>query len=194
MGVEAVAYPFTTVDGVRVLGPGADVAGESLGIDLLAVLESRQARGTGGEVVAVPVGGLRGTDALRLVLLVGLGEETPGDFRRAGAALARHTVDHDTLATTVAAAGDSEALTAFVVGAMLGSFGFHWRSGGPSTSRVRRIVLAAVDDDVSAPLERGLELGGAGWRRSDAGHGAVQPASRRSGSPSRPRRWPTSTA
>ncbi len=163
-GVEAVAYPFTTDDGAPVLGPGAEAAGDALGIDLLAVLESRQARGTGGEVVAVPVGGLAGNAALRLVLLVGLGDETPGDFRRAGAALARQTVDHDTLATTVAAAGDGEALTAFVVGAMLGSFGFHWRSQGPEHQPVRRVVLAAADDDLSADLERGLELGGAGWR------------------------------
>ena len=163
-GVEVVAYPFTTDDGTPVLGPGADAAGDALGIDLLAVLEARHAQGTGGEVVAVPVGGHTDHPSLRLVLLVGLGGETPGDFRRAGAALARHTVDHDSVATTVAAAGGGEALTAFVVGAMLGSFGFHWRSDGPEHQPVRRVVLAAVDDDASADLERGLELGGAGWR------------------------------
>ena len=66
--------PFTTDDGNPVLGPGAEAAADALGIDLLAVLESRQARGTGGEVVAVPVGGLGGNDSLRLVLLVGLGD------------------------------------------------------------------------------------------------------------------------
>ena len=163
-GVEVVAYPFTADDGVPVLGPGAEAAGEALGLDLLAVLESRRARGTGGEVVSVPVGEWPGHPSLRLVLLVGLGDETTGDFRRAGAALARETVDHDTVATTVAAAGGAEALTAFVVGAMLGSFGFHWRSGGPEHQPPRRVVLAAIDDDASADLERGLELGGAGWR------------------------------
>jgi leucyl aminopeptidase len=163
-GVEVVAYPFTTDDGTPVLGPGAEAAADALGLDLLAVLEARRAKGTGGEVVAVPVGGLSGNPALRLVLLFGLGDETAGDFRRAGAALARETVDHDTVATTVAAAGGAEALTAFVVGAMLGSFGFHWRSGGPEHRPPRRVVLAAIDDDVSADLERGLELGGAGWR------------------------------
>ena len=164
VGVEAVAYPFTTDDGTPVLGPGADSTADALGFDLLAVLESRRVRGTGGEVVAVPVAGLSANPSLRLVLLVGLGDETPGDFRRAGAALARHTVDHDSVATTIAAAGGPEALTAFVVGAMLGSFGFHWRSEGPEHQPVRRVVLAAIDDDVSADLERGLELGGAGWR------------------------------
>jgi leucyl aminopeptidase len=163
-GVEAVAFPFTCDDGRPVLGPGADEAADAFGIDLLAVLEARRARGTGGEVVAVPVGGLRDNASLRLVLLVGLGDESVTDFRRAGAALARETFDHDTVATTIAAVGDSERLTAFVVGTMLGSFVFHWRSQGPERRPVRRVVLAAVADDASADLERGLELGGAGWR------------------------------
>jgi leucyl aminopeptidase len=163
-GVDAVAYPFTVLDGRPVLGPGAVDAADPLGIDLLAVLEGSRAQGTAGEIVAVPAGGRAESSSLRLVVLVGLGEETSGDFRRAGAALARATVDHDTVATTIAAAGDAEALTAFVVGAMLGSFVFHWRSEGPEHQPVRRMVLAGLDDDRSADLERGLELGGAGWR------------------------------
>jgi leucyl aminopeptidase len=163
-GVEAIAFPFTTHDDAPVLGTGAEASGEALGLDLLALLESRRPRGTAGEVVAVPVGGVTGQPALRQVLLIGLGDEAPGDFRRAGAALARATVDHDTVATTIAAGGGGSALTAFVVGAMLGSFNFHWRSDGPEHEPVRRVVLAAIDRDVSADLERGLELGGAGWR------------------------------
>ncbi|MGA8248594.1 MAG: leucyl aminopeptidase family protein [Nocardioides sp.] len=164
-GVEVVAYPFTTYDGVPVLDPGADAAGEALGVDLFSVLEGERAEGKGGEVVRVPVGGAPGNPTLRLVLLVGLGEESARDFRRAGAAVARATFDRDTVATTIAASGDSDALTAFVVGAMLGSFVFHWRSQGPQHEPPRRMVLAGLSaSDHSADLERGLELGGAGWR------------------------------
>jgi leucyl aminopeptidase len=164
-GVEAVAYPFTTYDGQPVLGPGAEAGADALGIDLLAVLETQRAQGKGGEVVRVPVGGAPGNAALRQVLLVGLGDESTTDFRRAGAALARATFDHDTVATTIAASGDADALTAFVVGAMLGSFVFHWRSQGPEHEPPRRMVLAGLSEtDHSAELERGLELGGAGWR------------------------------
>jgi leucyl aminopeptidase len=48
---------------------------------------------------------------------------------------------------------------------MLGSFAFHWRSQGPEHQPVRRVVLAGlVDNDHAAALERGLALGGAGWR------------------------------
>ncbi|MBO0846729.1 MAG: leucyl aminopeptidase family protein [Nocardioides sp.] len=164
-GVEAVAYPFSTHDGDPVLGPGGDAATEALGLDLLAVLQSRRATGQAGEVVSVPVAGTPANRDLRLVLLVGVGEESPFDFRRAGAALARATFDHESLAAGVAAGGDDEALTAFVTGAMLGSFVFHWRSQGPSHTPVRRVVLASLPTgDHTGALERGLELGGAGWR------------------------------
>jgi leucyl aminopeptidase len=163
--VEAVAFSFTCDDGRAVLDPEAETAGEVLGLDLASVLESQRATGKAGEVVSIPLAGTGRHHSLRLVLLVGLGDGTPSDFRRAGASLARATVDHDTVATTVAAAGDGEALTAFVVGAMLGSFVFHWRSQGPEHHPVRRLVLAGLSaDDHTGDLERGLELGGAGWR------------------------------
>ena len=163
-GIEVVAYPFTGHDGTPVLGPGGAEASAALGIDLLALLEARRASGKAGEVVSVPYAGAD-HPALRLVLLVGLGDERPADFRRAGAALARATFDHEALATNAAAAGDNDALTAFVTGAMLGSFVFHWRSQGPEHEPVRRVVLAGLhEDDHSSALERGLELGGAGWR------------------------------
>jgi len=159
--VEVLALPFARHDDVLVLGDEAGASGEDLGLDLLDVLEAARARGTAGEVVTVPVGG-RGP---RLVLLVGLGDESPGAFRRAGAAVGRATFDRESVATSVAAAGDDEALTAFVVGLMLGSFVFHWRSEGPEHEPVRRVVLAGLSaDDHTEALERGIELGGAGWR------------------------------
>jgi leucyl aminopeptidase len=169
-GVELLALPFTVGDDGPVLGAGAEEAGAALGIDLAAVLRSRRAKGSGGEVVAIPVASAHGEVApglrdVREVLLVGLGESTPTDFRRAGAAVARAAFDHDTVASAVPAAGDAEALTAYVVGSMLGSFVFHWRSQGPEHEPVRRMVLAGLPgDDLAAALERGLALGGAGWR------------------------------
>jgi leucyl aminopeptidase len=162
-GVEVIAFPFTVADDEPVLGAGAADAGEALRLDLAGVLTSRRAKGKAGEVVAVPVAG--GDSGLRLVLLVGLGEGTPTDYRRAGAAVARAAFDHESMATTVPAGADAEALTAYVVGSMLGSFVFHWRSQGPEREPVRRVVLAGLSsDDHAAALERGLALGGAGWR------------------------------
>jgi leucyl aminopeptidase len=161
---EVLALPFTVADGAPVLGTGTAEAGAALGLDLAAVLTSRRAKGTGGEIVAVPVAPTTDRDA-RLVLLVGLGAGSTTDHRRAGAAVARASYDHESVATSVPAGGDAEALTAFVVGTMLGSFVFHWRSRGPDSEPARRVVLAGLrGDDRSAALERGLALGGAGWR------------------------------
>jgi leucyl aminopeptidase len=160
-----VAFPFRPGDDAPVLGAGAAEAGESLGLDLAALLRARRTTGKGGEVLEVPVAGVPSAPDVRLVLLVGIGDGSLTDFRRAGAALARHTVDHESVATTITAEGGVDGLTAFVVGAMLGSFVFHWRSQGPEHQPVRRVVLAGLpENDHAGALERGLMLGGAGWR------------------------------
>jgi leucyl aminopeptidase len=163
-GVEALALPFTVADDTPVLGVGAAEAGEALGLDLIGLLTSRRAKGTGGEIISVPVAGA-GDGDLRLVLLVGLGAESTTDYRRAGAAVARAACDHEAVASAVPAGGGADALTAYVVGTMLGSFVFHWRSQGPEHLPVRRVVLAGLSgNDHASALERGLALGGAGWR------------------------------
>jgi leucyl aminopeptidase len=165
-GADVVAYSFTTsAEGHPSLDDLAEREAAALGVDLLDALVSQKSPAKAGDVVSVPVAGRGVSKGARLVLLVCLGDRTPSGFRRAGASLARATMDSDTVATSIAAGADDDALTAFVVGAMLGSFVFHWRSQGPERRPVRRVVLAGLsEEDHSAALERGLELGGAGWR------------------------------
>jgi leucyl aminopeptidase len=161
-GVEVLALPFSVEDDTPVLGVGAAAAGDALGLDLVDLLVSRRAKGTGGEVVAVPYAG---SGDFKLVLLAGTGSGSATDYRRAGAAVGRASFDRESLASAVPAGGDADALTAYVVGTMLGSFVFHWRSQGPDHEPVRRVVLAGlVGNDHAHALERGLALGGAGWR------------------------------
>ncbi|HEU4811524.1 MAG TPA: leucyl aminopeptidase [Nocardioides sp.] len=169
LGVEVVAVPVLPDgdDGSLVLGPGAAELAEQLGIDLFTVLEMASATGKAGEVTTLPVPqGTPDNNGVRWVLLVGLGEQRVDDFRRAGAALARATKDRASVATSIAALAPEGGLEAFVVGAMLGSFGFHWRSQPPEHTPVERIVLAGLHDAASlAPaLDRALAIGGAGWR------------------------------
>ena len=163
-GAEVWAFPVLPgEDGDVILGPGADEASELLGVDLLGLLESARATGRTGEVTTVPVV----SDAVAMVLLVGLGEQTVTDFRRAGATVARATRDRASVVTSITAIAPEGALGAFVVGAALGSFAFHWRSTGPAEKPVGRIVLAGVDDHDGAyddELARAIALGGAGWR------------------------------
>ena len=168
-GVEVLAFPaLPGPDGTTLLGLGAEEASDALGIDLLEALEvlsgaQADSPAKAGCVTSVPV--LGHADARR-VLLVGVGEQRPDDFRRAGAALARATTDADALATTVAAIADPVGFEAFVVGVMLGSFGFHWRSTGPKQQPVARVVLAGLADapERDGDLRRAMAIGGAAWR------------------------------
>ena len=159
-GAEVWAFPVLTGPDGPLLGPGADEASELLGTDLLASLDASRATGRTGEVTTVPVAG----EDVTVVLLVGVGDATVTDVRRAAAAMARATKDRTSVVTTLAAvAGDG--LAACVVGAMLGSYAFHWRSTGPREQPVARVVLAGITDDgADDDLVRALALGGAGWR------------------------------
>ncbi|MFN8194399.1 MAG: leucyl aminopeptidase [Nocardioidaceae bacterium] len=162
-GVAALAYGVTAEGGGLVLPADADVVAEASGLDLLAVLESQRATGAVGEVLSVP---LSRHGRVQTLFLVGLGEQTPTDLRRAGATLARAARDADSLVTSIPALAPAEGLEAFVVGMMLGSFGFHWRSDGPQTQPVAQVVLADHEDaeERGADLLRAIALGGAGWR------------------------------
>jgi leucyl aminopeptidase len=162
-GVEVVALPVLAGDDGPVLGPGAADVADLLGVDLLRVLEVAAATGRAGEVVTLPVplGSPESAD-LTSVLLVGVGEQRLQDFRRAGAAVARATRDRAAVATSIPATAP-DALTPFVVGAMLGSFLFHWRSTPPEHVPAARIVLAGLPDELAPVLDRAVAIGGAAW-------------------------------
>ncbi|MBM9460662.1 leucyl aminopeptidase family protein [Nocardioides sp. zg-536] len=175
VGADVVAVPVLPGDDdvPFLLGPGAAELADELSVDLVGAAEVHGLSGATGEVatVAVPDGTAANPD-LRLVLLVGIGQARPIDLRRAGAALARASFGRTAVATSVPVlAGLDDAtevdaarsVEAFVIGAMLGSFVFHWRSQGPERVPVPRIVIAGYAGDGDA-LERAVALGGAGWR------------------------------
>ena len=165
-GVDVVALPVQPgEDGDLVLGPGADEVGALLDVDLLALLESDRATGAAGEVTVLPVPlGAPENAALRQVLLVGIGAGSSDDFRRAGATLARAVLDRSAVATTIPAVDPAVGLEPFVVGAVLGSFSFAWRSTAPEHVPAARIVLGGMSDDDRPALARAVAIGGAGWR------------------------------
>jgi leucyl aminopeptidase len=165
--VDVIALPVLAgQDGeAPLLGPGADEVEALLGVDLLALLDAERVTGRTGEVCALPVPlGAPEHAELRLVLLIGLGAAAPADFRRAGAALARRVLDRAAVATTIVAVDPTAGLEPFVVGAMLGSFGFAWRSAAPEHVPARRVVLAELTDADRPALRRAVAVGGAGWR------------------------------
>ncbi len=161
-GATVWAFPVHTDEqGAPVLGAGAREAGDVVGVDLMGALTAARGTGRTAEVTTVPVV----CDEVSVILLIGLGQRRPIDFRRAGAALARASMDRDGVATSITADATPEALSAFVVGAMLGSFSFHWRSTGPKQRPATRIVLAGVSArEADDALAYAIACGGAGWR------------------------------
>ena len=148
VGADVVAVPVLAGPDGLTLGPGAAELLDELPDDLFALLESCEATGAAGEVVervVLDTAGLTNGD-LRLVLLVGVGEGTPTELRRAGAAVARHTKGRLSVATSLAALTDDVGLRALVEGLVLGSFEFHWRSEGPRSQPVGKVVLAGLVD------------------------------------------------
>jgi len=167
-GADVVAVPVLADPEGPTLGPGAAELVDELGEDLFGALDAASATGRVGEVVdraVLDTGRLRNPD-LRQVLLVGVGSGSVDELRRAGAALARHTRGRLRVATSLGALCDDAGLRALVEGLVLGSFEFHWRSGGPQTAPVVRVVLAGLVDARSRrpALQRSLAVARAGWR------------------------------
>jgi leucyl aminopeptidase len=169
VGADVVAIPVLTgteEDGPS-LGPGAAELLDELPEDLFALLELHRATGAAGEIVARAVLDPAGLSnhSLTEVLLVGVGEGTPAELRRAGAALARRTKGRSTVATSLAALADDAGMRALVEGLVLGSFEFHWRSTGPLAEPVKRVVLAGLADVAARrpALDRAIAVAGASW-------------------------------
>jgi leucyl aminopeptidase len=166
-----VAVPVLRGEDGPIVGPGSAELADDLGIDLLALLESAGATGVTGEVTEFPLARPADDDSgavnpdLAKVLLVGVGDATLADVRRAGATLARHTLNVDAVASSVAAVADDESMAAFVAGATLGSFGFSMHRDGPPDRPVGRLVLAlnAPDEQRSARLRQAVAAAGASW-------------------------------
>ena len=105
-------------------GPRPDaaalLAGERYGFDPAAVVSAEKVTGRVGEVVRVPV--QAPGDLPRRVLLVGVGAGTPGDLRRAGAALARAVRGRDRVLASLADGAGPDAVRALVEGVQLAGY------------------------------------------------------------------------
>lgn len=161
------------------IGPGAAEVADALGIDLFAALERERATGKAGEVVAVPVGDAgRGAgsadgevDVTRL-LLVGLGDGSPGAHRKAGAALGRAARGADRVGSAVTASSDDDALRGFIEGALLAPYALDGFRAEPPDDRqlpLRTLVIASAEgrDETAAAA---TTIAGAAWLARDLVH------------------------
>lgn len=159
--VECVAFPVSPDGDTVAPGAGLAAAAQAWGLDLDALLRSARACGTAGAVTAIPVH----VADLRMVFAVGVGEATDDHLRRAGAGLARAAKGRDSVALALPAGSTASGMRAVVVGAMLGSFEFRWRSDDSGDRPVPKFVLAGAESQHTPDeLARAVAIGGAGWR------------------------------
>src|SRR4051794_19868255 len=132
--VDVIAVGTTQGDEAAVAGSDVGQLGDRIGVDLAAYLIREKAKGSAGEVVALPVPG----DSLRTVLLVGTGDGSAAALRKAGAAVGRRCRDATAVATSVCAEADPVAVRAFVEGLLLSTYSFTVKSGEtpPALERV----------------------------------------------------------
>jgi leucyl aminopeptidase len=159
--VEARGHEGAASDVPRAytLGPGADAFGEEDVARFFDALEATRASGDPGEVTSVVL------NEGRLVWLVGVGEATPSQVRRAGAAVARAARGRERVATTIPSVGDEVEVEAFVAGATLGAFTVVFGQLDADRVPVGEIVLAGPAGEVAqSVLDRAVTLARASWR------------------------------
>jgi leucyl aminopeptidase len=120
-------------------------------VDVAGLLERERAKGSPGEVVAVPV---TAEGSLERVLLVGTGDGASNDLRKAGAALARRAKDSASLALDLRqTAPDEEGLRALVEGLLLASYTFTLKAE-PTPRALAQITVVVPDP---AALQQALD-------------------------------------
>jgi leucyl aminopeptidase len=142
-GVAALVVALTPGDEVGVLGTRARAALEAFGVDVeavVAVLTREKVKGGIGDIAALPVDS-------RLVLAAGFGEQTPRDFRRAGAAIVRRLKSVDSAAIVVGRAADAQ-LRALAEGLLLGGYAFKMTS---ATETPKPLSITIVVEQAEAP-------------------------------------------
>src|SRR6478609_9046448 len=139
--------------GVQVSAPARALA-DHLAVDLEARLLRAKATAKAAEVVELQVDpGAVGDSGTEQLLVVGLGEGSVRDHRRAGAALARRTRGARSVVVGATLAADAERLRAFVEGWSLAAYTFT-RKSSPAATPARAVQLMV--DGVTAAREQAL--------------------------------------
>jgi leucyl aminopeptidase len=154
-----LATAVRAVDGQARTSDAALAFAETLGLDLPALLEHASATGAAGQVVEAPI--THPGSPVRRLLLVGAGDDSPSDARRAGAALARRAAGAERVATDTAAGLDAEAARAHVEGTLLAAYAISRPSGDAAQGKA---PVQAVDlhlpGRLAAPVRAAVDLAG----------------------------------
>ena len=140
------------------VGPQARELAVHLAVDLDARLARAKASGSAAEVVELQVDpGAVGENGVERLLVVGLGDGSVRDHRRAGAALARRTRGARSVVVGATLRSDAPRLRAFVEGWSLAAYAFTRKADPkPPTVRSVQLVVDGITDARSSALARGL--------------------------------------
>jgi leucyl aminopeptidase len=131
---------------------GAETAGLDpyLGGPAAEVLAACDATGKAGDVTPVA---MRAGDKPRRLLLLGLGDESVADMRKAGAALGRRAAPERGMLAAAALGQPAESVRAFAEGLLLGSYRFSLASGAAQAGpRQVRLLVPAGDEGAAAAV------------------------------------------
>jgi leucyl aminopeptidase len=154
-------------DGWRcVTGIETEVLTSATGMSAAEVIAAYELSGKAGETARVPARTAAGI--IRLILL-GVGDSSPADLRRAGAALARQVEPGRKAVAVLAADTPDEGVHAFTEGLLLGGYKFSIRPEFPVRPE------SAVSDDTGAEGPRAVQVLTPGSRdgQAPAGRAAV---------------------
>jgi leucyl aminopeptidase len=116
-GVDVIAVGVGLSTGP---GPGARQLATAYGVDLDRVIAAEKVSGKIGTIVRVPV--LAESGLPSRFLLVGTGDGSPAELRRAGAALARAARGRQHLMTTLGDGSGAESARSLIEGLVLGGY------------------------------------------------------------------------
>lgn len=140
---------------------GAESAGidEFLGAPAAEVIARCEATGNAGDLAKVVVGLGGGMSPL---MFLGLGDGSPAAMQKAGAAVGRRVAAGRSVLTSAVFGQPDEAVQAFIVGLLLGSYRFSLGTTGPATATPGEVrLLVAGPGDHPDVLGRGTTIAGA---------------------------------
>jgi leucyl aminopeptidase len=133
---EALVLPLRPAKrGVPEVGAGAEVL-RRLRLDATALLKAENATGRAGEIVSIPVR----RNGVDVVLLAGVGDESPRALRKAAAAAVRKAAGAKSLATSLTLGRDGGEVRAIAEALGLASYTFSIDPAKPTLRRAKLVV------------------------------------------------------
>jgi leucyl aminopeptidase len=166
---DVVAVPMRAGSDSAILDGAAERLGAAYHLELPTYLArasgNGRMKGRPGEILAVPLpAGPAGPAEL---LVVGIGEGSAAELRKAGAAIARRAKGRATLAAALPEGTADAGLQAHIEGLLLASYTFSRRSEPPSSGPVSGIALHVGGDFGRQAADHALVVAKAVWLARD---------------------------